>query len=182
MPVSLKTREALEAVEVRRCKKCGVVKLLDCFKNQLDSKTGRRHRQHTCRDCANKEYKKWITPEYRKEWREKHLDHARKRDRERSQRIRDENGGVTDSERNANLKANYGITLQEYEELSALQGHVCAICRKLCRTGMRLAVDHCHRTGAVRGLLCSFCNRSIGGMMDDPELLRRAADYLEGKL
>lgn len=42
-----------------------------------------------------------------------------------------------------------------------------------------LSIDHCHETGRVRGLLCAQCNHAIGNMRDDPDLLKRAAEYLE---
>jgi hypothetical protein len=44
---------------------------------------------------------------------------------------------------------------------------------------LTLAVDHDHKTGKVRGLLCHKCNKSIGGLQDSVVLLRKAADYLE---
>jgi uncharacterized Zn finger protein (UPF0148 family) len=79
------------------------------------------------------------------------------------------------------IKYHYGITIEEREHLLALQGGHCAICpRKDCDIkGRRLHVDHCHKTNRVRGLLCTRCNLAIGQMEDDPERLRRAADYLE---
>jgi len=42
------------------------------------------------------------------------------------------------------------------------QSGVCYICKRICSSGRRLAVDHCHKTGVVRGLLCAVCNRSLG--------------------
>lgn len=86
--------------------------------------------------------------------------------------------------RNNDLKRHYGITPAEYEALFVAQGGVCAICGQpehLMWKGKlrRLAVDHDHKTGKVRALLCSDCNTSIGKMHDDPYLLRRAADYIE---
>ncbi len=73
----------------------------------------------------------------------------------------------------------YGITSDDYDRMRDEQGGVCAICRRECSTGMRLAVDHCHATKRVRGLLCNACNLSLGKMGDDPTRLRAAADYLE---
>lgn len=85
--------------------------------------------------------------------------------------------------RNNNLKRKYGMTSEEYEAMSAEQGHVCAICGEpetLVRKGQaeRLSVDHCHTTGEVRGLLCAHCNHGIGKFKDSPELLRAALAYL----
>lgn len=87
--------------------------------------------------------------------------------------------------KNAFMKSVYGITLDQYEVLLEKQDGVCAIClrpeRRKSRYGgtCRLHVDHDHKTGKLRGLLCSTCNFAIGGMNDSPELLRAAADYLE---
>lgn len=83
----------------------------------------------------------------------------------------------TDKARNGYFIKKYGITLEQYEAMLAEQGGVCAICLK-DDTLKRLAVDHCHSLGTVRGLLCQSCNLSIGRMGDDPDQLRRAAAYL----
>lgn len=78
------------------------------------------------------------------------------------------------------LLATYGITADEYQALYKHQGGRCYICRRATGARKRLAVDHCHTTGMVRGLLCGTCNRKvIGHLRDDPEALRRAAEYLE---
>lgn len=79
-----------------------------------------------------------------------------------------------------NFKARYGITVEEYNEKSAAQEHRCAICGSRCVTGRRLAVDHCHVTGAIRGLLCANCNTGLGKFKDDPWILKAAIDYLGG--
>jgi len=71
----------------------------------------------------------------------------------------------------------YGITKDDYLRMVEEQGGVCAICGK--PDSIRLAVDHCHTTGIVRGLLCSGCNTSLGKFNDDIEVLRKAIEYLE---
>ncbi len=73
----------------------------------------------------------------------------------------------------------YGITEQDYQVLLAKQNGVCAICVNVCASGRRLAVDHCHTTLAVRGLLCTKCNRGVGLFADSAARLRAAADYLD---
>lgn len=60
------------------------------------------------------------------------------------------------------------------------QEGLCAICRQPS-DGRRLDIDHDHKTDRVRGLLCRKCNLSIGKFEDDPNMLRRAAEYLERK-
>ena len=84
------------------------------------------------------------------------------------------------SKREYALKDNYGIGLQEYEEMLRQQGGRCAICEAIEADvrGCRLHVDHCHATGAVRGLLCSNCNHGLGKFADLPERLEQAALYL----
>ncbi len=83
--------------------------------------------------------------------------------------------------RRARLKDVYGLTLAEYDALLELQGNGCAICGKTPEeNGQRLAVDHDHETGEVRGLLCRACNSGIGFLCDNPNLCYRAAQYLSG--
>ena len=64
--------------------------------------------------------------------------------------------------RKSNLKRKFGLTIEQYEDLLRQQRGVCALCVKKCRTGNRLAVDHCHLTGRIRGLLCYRCNTHLG--------------------
>ncbi|MFF4927431.1 endonuclease VII domain-containing protein [Streptomyces griseofuscus] len=77
------------------------------------------------------------------------------------------------------VQATYGLKPGEYDELFRLQGGVCAICRQ--SRSKRLDVDHCHKTGVVRGLCCARCNRQLlaKGLRDNPEIARNAAEYLE---
>ncbi len=81
------------------------------------------------------------------------------------------------SSRNTKLKRNYGITIEDYDRMFAAQGGVCKICGNHQRY-QKLAVDHDHKTGKVRGLLCVHCNRALGHMFDSPLRLIRAAEYL----
>lgn len=80
--------------------------------------------------------------------------------------------------RRHNLKRNYGLTEEDRAELETKQAGKCAICQKIAA----LNVDHCHTSGDLRGLLCHKCNLALGGFGDNPDLLRRAVNYLEGKL
>lgn len=73
------------------------------------------------------------------------------------------------------LRKTYGITVSEYERMSADQDAACCICGE---TEALLVVDHDHDTGDIRGLLCRACNRGIGMLSDDPKLLTRATAYL----
>lgn len=74
----------------------------------------------------------------------------------------------------------FGITEQDYNDMFERQLGLCAICRKP-ENDIKLAVDHCHETGRVRGLLCKKCNMGIGLLNDSPDTLISAAMYLKGK-
>lgn len=76
-------------------------------------------------------------------------------------------------------KGKYGIDHIGYAELLKEQNGVCKICKELSKNKKRLAVDHCHVTGKVRGLLCDCCNRALGLLKDSTDVLLAAADYLK---
>ena len=105
-----------------------------------------------------------------------------------------------DRQRSYNLQRNYGITLDQYNAMRVAQYYRCAICRVhedaishrslagrprhdgsvvAVESRSRLCVDHSHRSGAVRGLLCPNCNHLLGTVDDDVDLLRHAISYLE---
>lgn len=73
------------------------------------------------------------------------------------------------------LKGQYGITVEQYEEMLASQNGVCAICQNPPAKKQRLHVDHCHTTGRVRALLCWTCNTQLGSY---EKLRDQAAAYL----
>ena len=80
------------------------------------------------------------------------------------------------------LRTKYGITEADYLHLLVKQHNACAICERFetSRKAKRLSVDHCHKTGKVRGLLCQRCNAGIGQFLDNPKLIRRAFIYMRG--
>ncbi len=72
----------------------------------------------------------------------------------------------------------YGITEEQWQEMFKSQNGVCAICHKH-QVYRKLSVDHNHKTGKVRGLLCNRCNRLLGYAFDSQNILQAAADYLQ---
>ena len=75
------------------------------------------------------------------------------------------------------LKRRYGITFADYYRMIEAQDGGCAICGYRPKN-IRLSVDHDHKTGQVRGLLCIKCNRGLPYFSDSPDRLDRAAKYL----
>lgn len=101
--------------------------------------------------------------EYQKKWRAKNPNKARSK----------------------NLRYNFGISTKQYETLLLSQRGVCAICQQpetaRAKNGKvkRLAVDHDHKTGRIRGLLCNNCNIGIGAFGDNDEHMRSAVAYIQ---
>jgi hypothetical protein len=81
------------------------------------------------------------------------------------------------------LKKNFGMTLEDYNEILESQNGKCLICESSGRGGrskrFQLFVDHCHKTGKVRGLLCMKCNSAIGYFDEDIARMKSAISYLE---
>lgn len=92
-----------------------------------------------------------------------------------NERIR--SGAAAKASLKCNYKRRFGLTLEEVAELHA---RPCAICGATEHGGRfgKPHIDHCHKTGKVRGVLCGHCNVGIGCFRDDPELLKKAAAYL----
>ncbi len=76
------------------------------------------------------------------------------------------------------IATNYNLSVNQYNAMLDRQAGCCAICRRKCKSNKRLAVDHDHDTGQVRGLLCAGCNTMLGHMDDSKEWLQAAIDYL----
>lgn len=119
-----------------------------------------------CRPCHNAACKRWNAnnPDKRsamyRSWRLRNL------------------GKATLIQRRAKLKREYGLTVEQYAALVAAQDGRCAICGGPPRLQRKLAIDHDHTTGAVRGLLCGPCNVGIGALGDTAEGVERAVRYL----
>lgn len=76
------------------------------------------------------------------------------------------------------IMVRYGLTPEQYWALYEAQGGVCHICRRATGKVRRLAVDHDHATGYVRGLLCKPCNSVLAHFRDDTATAWRCYDYL----
>jgi hypothetical protein len=90
--------------------------------------------------------------------------------------------GVREKRRFDTLKRKYGITKERFDRLFKLQEGVCAICGGVNIPGLKhgvLAVDHDHKIGNVRGLLCDRCNRVLGFTQDSKGLLAKMIGYLD---
>ena len=78
------------------------------------------------------------------------------------------------------VRTMYGMEPEAYIELHKKQDGKCAICKQVPKTKRGLHLDHCHETGAIRGLLCHNCNVALGCFNDNPALMLRAIQYLGG--
>lgn len=83
-----------------------------------------------------------------------------------------------DEMKSKDLLRRYGITLEQRDALFTSQGSVCAVCASDTPGGKGWHVDHCHRTQAVRGILCHHCNLMLGNAKDNPATLAAAITYL----
>lgn len=127
-------------------------------------------------------------PNYQTMWREKRRSNKLKADRYEGSPCRN-CGGTTkyNSTKTCvncllrrrltyDMPKQYGITLEEYNQMLQAQNNTCAICIKPIDMP---CVDHDHITGKVRGLLCRSCNTALGFFQDDPTLCLKAAKYLQ---
>jgi 5-methylcytosine-specific restriction endonuclease McrA len=174
-----------------RCSKCATSKGPHEFYAHRGRSTGF---SAFCKTCAAAKQKAWYQAnkvrraEYAKTYREANKDRIRL-DKQRwadanrehvAEQKRAYAAKHKDRIRNSLLKK-YGMSEADYQRMLLAQNGKCAICGST-ESGTSattcLAVDHCHKTGAVRGLLCGPCNKGIGHLKDDISLLYAAITYL----
>jgi hypothetical protein len=146
----------------RICTKCGIEKPMSEYYLSPGSpkKNPSREKKYPhaqCKPCV----REYMVLVYRKD------PEGRKKTKEASRR---------------NVLRKTGATPALYAELFLKQGGKCLICQGPQQANRNLCVDHCHKTGKIRGLLCTKCNSAIGKLGDDPAMLLRALHYLDGKL
>lgn len=137
-----------------------------------------------CRSCYEKDLRR-RNPEFAERQRQNRRDWERRNPEKvtalRVARKTDPRKAAIDRATKARRRIEqYGITVPHWHAMHDKQGGKCAVCRKPPRPGKKLCVDHNHKTGAVRGLLCKRCNTALGFFYDEPLLMELAADYLRG--
>jgi len=173
--------------DTKYCSACKQIKPVDCFYRRRDRPCGHSAKCKTCRNAYHASYIK--TPKGQRSIKESSRKYWLKYGKQYSQdpvkkaamnaaalrHSRSEKG--IRARRNRHLRAKYGITLAEYEQLFKSQNQACAICGYQGTT-RKFHLDHNHRTGNVRGILCNPCNGAIGLMQDDTKRLQQAIEYL----
>lgn len=167
---------------MKTCTECEKTKPLDQFYKKAAARDGLQHR---CKDCADKYAKAYYAEnkskqvDRRKKWNEKNRKSIARR---KSEHYAKNKSMYSLRSRKWYLRSKYGLTIEEFAAMVEAVGGVCEICGQPPRGGPKnqnpiLRVDHDHKTGQVRGLLCDPCNRSIGLIGD--ENLAAAAAYIE---
>jgi hypothetical protein len=168
---------------IKKCCKCKVEKPLSSFHKRSHTKDGLDFRCKSCRKIERSIYRK--TETYLDNTRRyNQSEHGRVSRRKTIKKYRETHLSRTKArDRKNRLKHVFGLTLDQYDKILENQNGVCAICGKPERAKMygvirRLAVDHDHKTGKIRGLLCALCNQAIGLLNDDINNLASAIKYL----
>jgi hypothetical protein len=178
------------------CSRCGTEKPPEAFSWKVKD-MGLRH--SVCKSCAATSSRAWraanpdrqqaINRRYYSEKREPVLDQKRDYYRLNAEKIRQaskdryyrlRNDPTFKAQRaHARRVEKYGLSPEQYAAMVLAQGGLCAICGKAPTNGV-LAVDHCHTTSRIRGLLCRPCNSFLGRIKDNPAALDRMKQYLGG--
>ena len=130
---------------------------------------------------AKREGKKEIYKEYSKNYKQKNRDVVLVKDRDCKRKLRKEfPEKLAQANIKSELKVRHKLTWNDYCEMLEDQENKCKICNNphIDAPRKRLHVDHCHKTGLVRALLCHGCNNLLSRAKDDPEVLRKAMEYL----
>lgn len=160
-----------QVIRQKQCKECDTVKPVEEFGNDRSRKDGL---QFYCKECNRKWTKEnsKLVSSYARQTYARHKDKILKKASAYNARPE-----TKYRKRNNRLQKEYGITQEGYEFLLSNQNNRCAICETISEKP--LVVDHNHKTGAVRKLLCNSCNVGIGLFKDSTYLLSKAAAYVK---
>lgn len=168
------------------CTKCGDKKSLSEFNKNKCTKDGLQYR---CRECTKKhrqihkvEISKRANRYYRthkNEIAEQHKERKDERAEYQKKYRQTGKGKLIHKSPERSLKNRYGITLKQYDQMFEEQNGICAICGGINKSGRRLHLDHDHKTGKIRGLLCGNCNTGIGMLKENIDILCNAISYLK---
>ena len=173
---------------MKTCTKCFVEKSDDLFYIQKNKGSEVGRLASACKACTCKSRKVFreenveLIRDSKREYHALNRDARNKHKRERRQFLRQTDPSeITKRDKARWLKSKYGITLEHYEALRKKQKDACEICRKPFIAGGRktnFGVDHSHKTGAVRGLLCYHCNAGLGMARESVKILNGMIAYL----
>ena len=142
---------------LKKCNACKQIKPVEQFHKRKDRLNG-NGRNANCRSCV----------------RAKDMG----RPRSNTQYAKDRRKIDVDYYRKSNLKRTYGITIDYFNHILRIQNGVCKICYGPPMGKGAYHVDHCHKTGKIRGLLCHKCNVALGMVGDNMDILRKLINYI----
>ena len=149
-----------------KCTKCLEIKSENNFVNDKSKKNNKKSH---CKSCVNLYFRQRY---------EKDPEGQRNKSREYRKKLRTEfPEKLKESQRKSALKKHYNLTLEEYNLKLQEQNGVCEIC-KTPPNKKQLAVDHCHKTGKIRKLLCANCNTALGLLYDDVNIITSLRNYI----
>lgn len=156
-------------MKTKVCSKCGVEKPLLEFHKSKNHKYGVRNECKGCQKIIRQTWQEKQNKYYGK------IKYSKLKNDETSQQRYRETG----SKKDKMLQRLYGITLDKYNQMFNQQNGCCAICGKhQSEQTKALCVDHCHKTGKVRSLLCFGCNNYLS-VMENNEFVKKARQYLK---
>ncbi len=156
--MQIQLKEEHNTTNLKLCPTCKTAKSRDEFGPNRSKRDGLASLCRYCANAATKRYQarnKTITKERSRLWNRQHKEVGQ----------------------DSRLRREYGISLATYKALVQQQNNQCAICKQVPYDN-KLHIDHNHKTGVIRELLCGLCNRALGLLRDNPLLLDAAATYL----
>ena len=134
---------------MKKCTKCGIEKPLSEFQKRNDRPAGYHS---NCKECKRKARIFWGLKN------KKHLQEYNKKSK---------------------LKIKWGLTPEQFLDMQIKQKNVCEICKNSFKNSKDTHIDHCHKTGNIRGILCAHCNHGLGKFKDSIDILKSALKYLQ---